>query len=197
MDEWRYIYREERNSTTPLLPKPVAKKPIKTGANPEDGLIFRKDGKVEDTVQLGDPLPLSRDPAAVAASPCDENHPRLFHMFWTGPFTDKPYMLLMSFLYTQNLQLDQKDPDPTVCRPQFWLWIKMKSAVAESSPNGLREMYESLGKNPWSAPFLHKRFKDVIKFKLWDTTEQLDGIPEIRNDWREFKDVLFNAGGHI
>lgn len=42
---------------------------------------------------------------------------------------------------------------------------------------------------------LHSRFKDVIEFKLWNTTDQLDGIPEIKDKWRSVAS-LFNSGGY-
>lgn len=54
-------------------------------------------------------------------------------------------------------------------------------------------MFAQLRANPWSSPFLHPRFAEVIKFKLWNTTEQLDGIPELRDSWRDLP--LFNSGG--
>jgi WD repeat and SOF domain-containing protein 1 len=56
-------------------------------------------------------------------------------------------------------------------------------------------MFDTLAGNPWSSPFLHERFKDVIEFKLWNTTEQLDGVPEIKDKWRSVTS-LFNSGGH-
>jgi WD repeat and SOF domain-containing protein 1 len=58
-------------------------------------------------------------------------------------------------------------------------------------------MFEKLKLSPWASPFLHPRFKNVIHFKLWNTTEQLDNIPEIKDEWRELQDSLFNSGGHI
>jgi len=58
-------------------------------------------------------------------------------------------------------------------------------------------MFEQLKANPWAAPFLHPRFKDIIQFKLWNTTEQLDGIPEIKDEWRIYRNALFNSGGHV
>ena len=120
-------------------------------------------------------------------------------MFWTGPFTDKPYLALLSFLYTQNLglHLPADQPDPSVCRPQFWLWINPGPAASVPNPNALRNMFESLKTNPWASPFLHPRFKDVVQFKLWNTTEQLDGIPELKDEWRDLENGLFNSGGHI
>lgn len=47
-----------------------------------------------------------------------------------------------------------------------------------------KQMLDVLMKNPWAAPFLHPRFNDIIKFKLWNTAQQLDSIPEIRHHWR-------------
>lgn len=133
--------------------------------------------------------------------PCDPLHPRIFHMFWAGTFTDKPYMAIMSFLYTQNLGLD-RNPDfsssSTVrktCRPQFWVWINPGPAAALPNPSAKREMYEMLVTNPWSAPFLHERFREVVKFKMWNTTEQLDGIPELQPHWRDMP--IFNSGGNV
>ncbi|KAJ7846311.1 hypothetical protein B0H14DRAFT_933653 [Mycena olivaceomarginata] len=58
-------------------------------------------------------------------------------------------------------------------------------------------MFAQLKDSPWASPFLHPRFKDVIRFRLWNTTEQLDGVPEIRDEWRDLQKTLFNSGGHI
>ncbi|CAK9786497.1 hypothetical protein CC85DRAFT_283093 [Cutaneotrichosporon oleaginosum] len=133
--------------------------------------------------------------------PCDPLHPRIFHMFWAGAFTDKPYMAVMSFLFTQNLGLDRSPEASTsstvrkTCRPQFWVWINPGPAAAVPNPSAEREMYETLATNPWSAPFLHKRFRDVVKFKMWNTTDQLDGIPEMKPYWRDMP--IFNSGGNV
>lgn len=54
-------------------------------------------------------------------------------------------------------------------------------------------MFATLAANEWSAPLLHRRFEESIKFKLWNTTEQLDGVPELREHWRALP--LFNSGG--
>ena len=131
--------------------------------------------------------------------PCDPEHPRIFHIFWTGPFTDKPYMAVMSFLFTQNLGLDKtlsqtSDDVRGTCRPQFWVWINPGPAAAVPKPNAKLEMYEALATNPWASPFLHERFRDVVKFKMWNTTEQLDGIDELRDHWRTMP--IFNSGGN-
>ena len=56
-------------------------------------------------------------------------------------------------------------------------------------------MYEQLATNPWSAPFLHERFRDVVKFRMWNTTEQLDGVDELQPHWRQMP--IFNSGGDI
>lgn len=57
-------------------------------------------------------------------------------------------------------------------------------------------MFEELKSSPWASPFLHPRFRDVIQFRLWNTTEQLDSVPEIKNEWRS-QETLFNSGGHM
>ena len=130
-------------------------------------------------------------------SACREDDPRIFHMFWSGPFTDKPYMAMMAFLFTQNLGLNLDDPasEPNICRPQLWLWTSNRPADAMPGPNAHEEMLEELRANPWASPFLHPRFKDVIQFRLWNTTEQLDSIPELKDDWRSLgKDFLRSEG---
>ncbi|KAH9812877.1 hypothetical protein DFH28DRAFT_978220 [Melampsora americana] len=146
---------------------------------------------------------------------CDSDYPKIFHIFWAGPFTDKPYLALSSFLYTQNLglhlplasqkrnaKLSAAEEEAhllrskflaTTCRPQMWVWINPGPAASIPNPNARREMFDNLKQNPWSAPFLHDRFREVIKFKMWNTTEQLDGVPEVRDHWRELP--LFNSGG--
>ncbi|GAA5956824.1 hypothetical protein JCM21900_004354 [Sporobolomyces salmonicolor] len=138
-------------------------------------------------------------PSHPTADPaCDPDYPRLFHIFWAGPFTDKPYSAALSFLYTQHLALDSPigtDPtehDPTLCRPQLWIWINPGPASSFPDPRAERRMRDDLRKNPWSAPLLHERFKDVVKFRLWNTTEQLDGVAEMKG-WRDMR--LFNSGG--
>jgi len=158
----------------------------------------------------------TRHPSHPTADPtCDIDYPKIFHIFWAGPFTDKPYLALSSFLFTQNLGLHLPLAEPPkgakmteeekenfarrskflsqVCRPQMWVWINPGPAAAIPNPNARREMFDDLRDNPWSAPFLHPRFREVIKFKMWNTTEQLDGVPELRDHWRELP--LFNSGG--
>lgn len=165
--------------------------------DPNNGLL--KKPRTEWELPLHLLPPLEHRPYHALPSTCDSDNSRLFHMFWTGPFTDKPYLALLSFLFTQNLRLHlhEDEPDASVCRPQFWLWINPGPAAAIPNPNALHDMFEQLKSNPWASPFLHPRFKDVIKFKMWNTTEQLDGIPEIKDEWRVLKDTLFNSGGHI
>ncbi|POY72219.1 hypothetical protein BMF94_4725 [Rhodotorula taiwanensis] len=129
---------------------------------------------------------------------CDPDFPRLFHIFWAGPFTDKPYSAALSFLFSQHLALDRPigvDPtrlDPSLCRPQLWIWINPGPASSFPDPRAERRMRDDLARNSWSAPLLHPRFADVVRFRLWNTTEQLDGVSEMRG-WREMR--LFNSGG--
>lgn len=178
---------------------------VKSDGYPERlrGLKRAKDDLVD--VPMVDRLPHPTHPTADPT--CDPDYPRLFHIFWAGPFTDKPYLAVLSFLFTQNLGLDlplngegdaeasQRKEDflKRVCRPQIWVWINPGPAAAVPNPNARREMLDDLSKNPWSAPFLHRRFAEVVKFKMWNTTEQLDGVPELRDHWRALP--LFNSGG--
>ena len=119
---------------------------------------------------------------------CDE--PRLFHMFWTGPFTDKPYMALLSFLYTQNLGLHlPADQPPPTCKTELWLWISQPEWSFYKRATWEKRMEFELRANPWAAPFLHPRFKDVIKFKVWDAAERLDETEELKDDWRKYHHI--------
>lgn len=151
------------------------------------------------------PMHPEADPA------CDPENPQIFHIFWAGPFTDKPYLAALSFLFTQNLGLHHPIPDQAhdfaaplsgsardqhlsrVCRPQLWIWINPGPAAAVPDPTAHDKMFATLAANEWSAPLLHRRFEESIKFKLWNTTEQLDGVPELREHWRALP--LFNSGG--
>ncbi|GAA5877891.1 hypothetical protein JCM3774_001761 [Rhodotorula dairenensis] len=146
------------------------------------------------------PVPMYEPhPSHPTADPaCDPDFPRLFHIFWAGPFTDKPYSAALSFLYSQHLALDRPigvDPtrlEPGLCRPQLWIWINPGPASSFPDPRAERRMRDDLARNPWSAPLLHRRFADVVKFRLWNTTEQLDGVSEM-DGWRDMR--LFNSGG--
>lgn len=203
IDEWKYIYMEEgrENFTEPAqisLANVIAPRPVEsTGIQDPNAGLTKKRG-VDWELPLHLRPALQHVPYSTLPTSCDPENPRLFHMFWTGPFTDKPYLALLSFLFTQNLGLHLKeDLEPSVCRPEFWLWINPGPAASVPNPSALTDMFEQLKTNPWAAPFLHPRFKDVIKFKLWNTTDQLDGIPELKDEWRQLKETLFNSGGHI
>ncbi|KAF5313424.1 hypothetical protein D9611_008533 [Ephemerocybe angulata] len=206
LDDWKYIYMEQPLNATekaaiPSPPPPFSssvrpgQKPL--SVDPDEGLVKRVGADWEPPLTF--PTPPEHRPSATLDNPCDPDNPRIFHMFWTGPFTDKPYIALLSFLYTQNTGLHLKEwpADSKVCRPQFWLWINPGPAAAAHNPTAVQDMFDVLKKNPWSAPFLHPRFKDVIQFKPWNTTEQLDSIPEIKNEWRALQDTLFNSGGFV
>jgi WD repeat and SOF domain-containing protein 1 len=193
IDSWKYIYSEEkRPEDTPVSwTNPSVSAPL---VAPTDDPARRKGN--EPPIQLATPRP-SR-PYSTLPEPCDPAHPRIYHMFWAGPFTDKPYMTLISFLFTQSLGLDKplNSPAPAnVCQPQFWVWVNPGPASVLPPPTALQDMYDLIGDSPWSAPFLHPRFKDVVKFKLWNTTEQLDSIDEIKDEWRHLKGNILNSGG--
>lgn len=195
-DNWKYIYREEPSLKRELPPKQapltVKQKKMLQEANSDQGL-WRREVLEKPLTALAKPVPAK--PAADLHGPCDPDYPRIFHMFWAGPFNEKPYVAILSYLFTQNLGLHEDTPDPSVCRPQFWMWINPGPAAAVPNPNAIRDMFRELGESPWAAPFLHPRFKDVIKFKMWNTTEQLDGVPELKEEWRAYQDSLFNSGG--
>ena len=211
MDDWKYIYLEQgdlQNDThttaEALTYNPWAaditrerEKEKTQDGNPNAGLSKKYGVEWEPPVKLPQPMEYHR--SEQLDGPCDPDHPRIYHMFWTGPFTDKPYLALLSYLFTQNLGLHEgaEAQEGKVCRPQFWMWINPGPAAAIPNPNARREMFESLKQNPWASPFLHPRFKDVIQFKMWNTTEQLDGIPELKDEWRALQETLFNSGGHM
>jgi DDB1- and CUL4-associated factor 13 len=113
-------------------------------------------------------------------------------MFWAGPITDKVYFLLLSFLFTQDLQLDLKEEEASPCRPQMWCWIHQPSSTNLSDRSDWQLRRELLS-NPWSAPFLHPRFAAVIKFKMWDTKEQLHAVPELKPSWHILRDAVFQG----
>ncbi|CAK5278359.1 unnamed protein product [Mycena citricolor] len=201
-EDWKYIYMEENTTSTTRhvvnqdpLQVPIYRPVVGRSDDPDAGLVLKSGAKWEPPLKLSPTL--THRPSASLPEPCDTDNPRLYHMFWTGPFTDKPYLALLSFLFTQNTGLHAPNPPSSVCRPQFWLWINPGPAASIPNPNALHDMFAQLKSSPWAAPFLHPRFKDVIRFKLWNTTEQLDGVPEIADDWRALRDTLFNSGGHI
>ncbi|KIJ40160.1 hypothetical protein M422DRAFT_230324 [Sphaerobolus stellatus SS14] len=182
IDEWKYIYLEEGQHLTPRSPLPAS-------------TTTRHKNDLEPSLHL--PPTLSYRTTSELATACDPDHPRIFHIFWGGPFTAHPFTALLSFLNTQNLGL-YLPPDTPVnfCRPQFWVWMQMGLArEANPGQDALKHMQENLNSNPWSKPFLHPRFKDIIKFKLWNTTEQLDNVEELKDEWRDLN--LFNSGGHV
>ncbi|KAI0652142.1 hypothetical protein C8Q79DRAFT_897307 [Trametes meyenii] len=191
VDFLRYIYVHDGEGDH-IIPRSENTTTLDAPANPAPDR--RASADWENDLPLP---PHSQYNIANRQSSCPDDDQRIFHMFWAGPFTDKPYMAMMAFLYTQNLGLHLDDPaaESNVCRPQLWLWVSRGPVDAMSSTAADDEMYEELRNNPWAAPFLHPRFKDVIKFKLWNTTEQLDSIDELREDWRRLGDKLLSTHG--
>ena len=184
--DWRYIYMEDRTS----IPGPSSDWSRAyiggRGQEPPLSLLPPRPPQTHKSFQ-----PPSHPGA------CSDEYPRIFHIFWTGEFTDKPYMSLLSYLYTQNLGLNQAQNaklHANFCRPQFWVWInpqpkqgKKRNSQGDRDDT-VAEMMDLLASNPWSSPFLHPRFKDLIKFKYWNTTEQMNATPEWANEWRRLLD---------
>lgn len=113
-------------------------------------------------------------------------------MFWTGPFTDKPYMALLSFLYTQNLDLHLPADTPTShCKPELWFWISQPEWLKYKRATWEKRMEHELRANPWAAVFLHERFRNVIVFKVWDAVERLDETEELKDEWRKQERMVF------
>ncbi|VDB97866.1 unnamed protein product [Peniophora sp. CBMAI 1063] len=194
IDRWRYLYTETGS---------VQRKP-ETGLETN---VARGDAKhdfplrngLEREAPLALPPPHSYTPHEHRPlhSECDPDSPHIFHMFWTGPFTDKPYTAILSFLFTQNLHLNIQEglSDVKICRPQLWLWINPGPAASVPNSGAERAMMKNLAEGEWSSPFLHPRFKDIIHFRLWNTTEQLDATPELADEWRTIP--LFRSQGKV
>lgn len=200
VDGWKYSFMEEDRLEEEIPPRATQAAPIlpigpyPTGRqNSNAGLMKKRNVQWERPLEL--PPPEQPSVGSNLSTACDPENLRLFHMFWAGPFNEKPYVALLSFLFTQNLGLHlEAGQELDACRPQIWLWINPGPAAAVPNPSALTDMYDALKTNPWAAPFLHPRFKNVIKFKLWNTTEQLDSNLELRDEWRKM-DTLFNSGG--
>ncbi|KAJ3827460.1 hypothetical protein EV361DRAFT_914666 [Lentinula raphanica] len=200
-DEWKYVFVEGENSggvTSPSSTQPQPQTPdnrrqgVLRGEHDEEGnSAFTKSRHAVLEVP-----PISLPPTKNPNAPyCNADEPRIFHMLWSGDFTDKPYLALLSFLYTQNLGLHDTQPSKDICSPKLWLWINPGFMLTLKNPTLSREKFEKIIRNQWAAPFLHPRFKNIIEFKFWNTTEQLDGVSELRDEWRTAP-TLFNSGGH-
>lgn len=182
--------------TTPHTPHAPS---VPAFADLEESDILKQLKSLPASVEPEEPT-LPRFPASyrhyLSSSPhCDhDRQPRIFHMFWTGPFTDKPYMAALAFLYSQNLGLHLGHEPDNACRPQLWFWLVPGPAVSSLvyPPNAYDNMVASLRQNTWAAPLLDDRFKDVIQFHLFNATEQLDATPELVSHWRSMP--LFKSG---
>lgn len=197
-DEWQHVFVDSTDVDPNRPPTSIYDKPSHPEPDANAGLEFSRKANREPAFIFRDPVPVTPY-ELLPSGPCDPDHPRIYHIFWAGPFTDKPYIAILSFLFTQNVGLDKPSgtpAPPNVCRPQMWIWINPGPAASVVNPRAVGDMYTALAGNPWSAPFLHPRFEEVVKFKLWNTTEQLDGIPEIKDEWRKLPS-LFNAGGNV
>ncbi|TRM66445.1 hypothetical protein BD626DRAFT_203259 [Schizophyllum amplum] len=161
LNEWKYVYLETG--------RPASRVPQ---TSYED--TARDDDPEHAELRRVSAQPIVPPGASPSPSPlpCDLDNPRLFHIFWALPFTDKPYMALLSFLYTQNTARD-------ACRPQMWVWVNAGPGITSDG-----QLEARLRESPWAAPFLHPRFRDAIQFKVWDAAEQLDAVDELKDHWR-------------
>ncbi|KAF9535337.1 hypothetical protein CPB83DRAFT_841595 [Crepidotus variabilis] len=196
-ENWKYNYVEV-NDTSTFPTHHYTNSHVPQNVDDPNYGLQKHDSQDWELSPLQLPNPSTYFSPSAAPNRCHSDNPRIFHIFWTGPFTDKPYLTLLSFLFSQNtgLHLDSY-PSEAPCRPQLWLWID-PGITALSQPHQVVEnhMLATLRKNPWASPFLHPRLKDVIHFKLWNTEDQLDSTPELKDHWRtqqvfrsEFKKV--------
>ena len=88
VDDEEYIYTEDSHYEIDIPPIPQPKGSYSTN-DTESGLF---DGQYEPHLRLP-PIPRARPQVG-----CDDTDPWIFHVFWNGPFTDKPYMAILSFL---------------------------------------------------------------------------------------------------
>ncbi|KAF7321514.1 hypothetical protein MKEN_00672300 [Mycena kentingensis (nom. inval.)] len=199
-DDYKYIFVEDPTSVHAYTPSlegiaPAVKKGIirsEHEAYLDEGFTKSRHAAWEPPITLPAPsLPFRYSPE----NTCDHDDPRIFHMYWTGPFTDKPHIAILSFLFTQNTGLHVPGEDGTTkCTPQLWIWINLGPAAAVSGSETL-DLVTELKSNVWAAPFLHPRFKHLIHFKVWNTAQQLDSLSETV-EWRS-KKTIFKSGGHV
>uniref|UniRef100_A0A0W0EX54 Glycosyltransferase family 32 protein n=1 Tax=Moniliophthora roreri TaxID=221103 RepID=A0A0W0EX54_MONRR len=215
-EDWKYVFVEDSNhtshhtSTSPYSPEVIQRQQqrrILVRSEHESAIPAQDFTKNRKAVWEPSPIQLplvqqhggGKTPGSGLHSYCDPTQPRIFHMFWTGDFTDKPYLAILSFLFTQNLGLhlspDTSPASSGICAPKLWVWINPGYVFTLYNPNARQDMFASLEKNQWSAPFLHPRFKDIIQFQFWNTTEQLESVEELRGDWKKAK-TIFNSGGY-
>ncbi|KAK0226333.1 snoRNA binding protein [Armillaria fumosa] len=161
-DGWKYLFVED--SVIPSIPTRTVRSLFSSPKDTRDADRLLDAKFIKKLNAEWEPSPISLPPTqkhhvySSIDGPCDPNDPRIFHTYWTGPFTDKPYFAIISFLFTQNLGLHEPDYEDErhFCRPQLWLWINPDSAAAQPSQN----------------------------FKFWNTTEQLDSLPELKLEKR-------------
>lgn len=110
---------------------------------------------------------------------CEENYPPYFTCFGQG---HSQTSLILHFCLSFTPRMSASTSMRLLLRCPHLL-ISVLNPVAALS-NG---MFEEL--NPWSAPFLHHHFPDITHFKLWNFTEQLDSVPELKVKFK-------NSRGH-
>jgi len=96
-DEWKYIYAEQVDNTTTHYARFVDDEDedlyggsttiVDNSSGPDRGLT-KKRGVEWEKPPIVLPEPLEYVSPSIDPSYCDPDHPRIFHMFWAGPFTD-------------------------------------------------------------------------------------------------------------
>ncbi|PVG04787.1 hypothetical protein CPB86DRAFT_771423 [Serendipita vermifera] len=191
--DWRYLYLEERTSMRAPCTSwrrylggraqerrlELASPQAPTGGVP----AYTIGGGTEMEEQMKDWGPEGGKPTPWTPGQCEKDYPRVFHTYLEKPPTDRLYMALVSFLYTQNLGLhldeSQKNKMPHLpCTPEVWVWVDHR-IVQES------KLQQWISQNTWTQTFMDARFTKFIKFKIWDGTEQMDATVEWSKEWRD------------
>lgn len=118
------------------------------------------------------------------AGQCNDDYPRIFHMYLDGRFDERAYMTVLSFLYTQNLGLGKNGTtsETIPCPTEFRIWVNFQY-LHDANVN----LKEYVSQNQWAAPFADPRFTKFIKFNFWSQRDQMDAVPEWSEDWRAIK----------
>jgi WD repeat and SOF domain-containing protein 1 len=187
--DWRYLYLEERTSQRAPCTSwrrylggrgqerrlELASPQAPTGGVP----AFTIGGGTEMAAQMEHWGPEGAKPTPWTPGQCESDYPRIFHTYLDKPPSDRLYMALISFFYTQNLglHLDKNHKTQLPCAPEFWIWVDHSVVQQDKLEKWVAQIM-------WTSPFIDARFAKFIKFKIWDGTEQMDATVEWSKEWR-------------